>query len=238
MMKSKAIIPHFLTTLNLISGLLAIGLSFNDELFAACLLIFLGAIFDLSDGPIARAMKIDSEFGKQLDSLADIITFGVATSAILYNSIFFKIGFLGILLSALPTILGAYRLANYNIIPKKELSFTGLPIPAASMTLVSLYISFLNAPDAYYKNFEYFSIAIIILISFLMISKIKFFNIKEFFPHNNKFQFYSSIVFSIILILWIIFSQGKIVFLIFILYVITSIGFHFLSKNNSSESKK
>src|SRR5438067_7342303 len=82
---------------------------------SAAWLIVLGGLFDALDGVMARLTKSSSEFGVELDSLADIVTFGVAPSAILYKAFFFQYPGIGLLLAALPAICGAVRLARFNV---------------------------------------------------------------------------------------------------------------------------
>ena len=124
----KRNIPNLITLANLTCGLFSIIFAFQGLLTTASLCIFLGAFLDFFDGLTARILKINGEFGKQLDSMADIITFGVAPGFIFFHFIFYlnndmifrhsmqnKILYLPASLALLIPIFAAYRLANFNI---------------------------------------------------------------------------------------------------------------------------
>lgn len=116
------------TTLNLVSGLLAIILVAYDERISIALVIA-GLLFDFLDGRIARMQKKSTAFGAELDSLADVVTFGVAPAIITL------IDGIGIITASLYVIGAAYRLARFNI-EKKTKGFFGLPVPAAAVLLL------------------------------------------------------------------------------------------------------
>ena len=148
----KKNIPNLLTMLNLLAGCAAILLSFYD-LVLASLLIFLAGVFDFSDGLAARLLDAWSEFGKELDSLADIVSFGVAPSFILYHLLRTSImvsgqpsgtGFITtpemllLATSFLPAVFTAIRLARFNTTAGREKVFSGLPSPASGIFIASL----------------------------------------------------------------------------------------------------
>ncbi|WP_456472074.1 CDP-diacylglycerol--serine O-phosphatidyltransferase [Methanocaldococcus sp.] len=146
-------ISDFVTILNLTFGLLSIY--FNNPKF-----IYLAVIFDALDGYVARKTGTVTEFGKELDSLSDIVSFGVATSYFLFNISF--------LLSLIFCIAGALRLARFNIIKTND--FIGLPIPAASLLVISSLQLFNN---------KILLTIIILLASYLMISDMKFKKVRD-----------------------------------------------------------
>lgn len=141
----RSIIPNLFTVMNLFSGFIAIKTAFVDHNFiAAGWFIVLGALFDTLDGLMARLTKSASDFGVELDSLADVVTFGIAPSAIAYQLYFSTLGEpWGLLASALPAICGALRLARFNVqlVGYDKDYFKGLPIPSAAILIVS-FISF------------------------------------------------------------------------------------------------
>ena len=142
-------IPNLLSCLNLIIGLISISFSFQGNLAFGTILIFLGLFIDFFDGFFARLLNAYSEFGKQLDSLADLVTFGIAPSIIIYQLIHHKI-FNEYILENLNTdfsiayfafifpVFGAIRLAKFNLDTEQQENFIGLPIPAAGIFLASL----------------------------------------------------------------------------------------------------
>jgi CDP-diacylglycerol---serine O-phosphatidyltransferase len=146
----RKFIPNFFTSLNLLAGCLALVAASNENLLWASYLIGIAAIFDFLDGNLARLLKGQSEFGKQLDSLADVITFGVVPGFILFQLI--SIGFDSyftplkdrsldvILLSScgfLYSVFAALRLAKFNIDTRQSDVFLGLPTPAAAIFVAS-----------------------------------------------------------------------------------------------------
>ena len=126
------IVPNLFTIGNLLSGVFSITFNINGYLRMASMFIFLSAILDFFDGRIARRLKVNSEFGVELDSLADIVSFGVAP-AILFYSLSTPSPFTTIAFMLFPT-MGALRLAKFNIKPTIG-HFIGLPIPAAGIAM-------------------------------------------------------------------------------------------------------
>jgi CDP-diacylglycerol--serine O-phosphatidyltransferase len=146
-MKIKYHIPNLVTLLNLLSGSIAIFMAFSGEMVLASWFIIIAAILDFMDGFVARALHAGSEIGAQLDSLADVISFGLAPSAIMFQLIqqspdnfTLSAGIIKILpYTALLLVAGgAYRLAKFNIDPGQAVEFKGLPIPATGLFVAAL----------------------------------------------------------------------------------------------------
>ena len=140
MKKIKAAIPSFVTSLNMVCGVCASVLALQGETQLAVLLIILAAVFDFCDGFVARLLNAVSEFGKQMDSLSDLISFGFAPSAIMYefavsNGIFDKFTAMFVLLIA---VFSGIRLAKFNIDPEQTTEFKGLPTPASALFIISV----------------------------------------------------------------------------------------------------
>ncbi|OFY58471.1 MAG: CDP-diacylglycerol--serine O-phosphatidyltransferase, partial [Bacteroidetes bacterium RBG_13_46_8] len=148
----KRHIPNFITVLGLLSGCISIAYSTGGDIKRAVIFIFIAALFDFVDGWVARMLNNVSEFGKQLDSLADVISFGVAPSFILYklmvfslveSSTRFNIAEPGLFqtivlsLSFLVAVFAALRLARFNIDASQKESFRGLPTPGAALLIAS-----------------------------------------------------------------------------------------------------
>lgn len=189
-------VPNFITAMNLVSGCVAVFLGIEGELGKAAILIIAAAVFDFLDGMFARLVKSYSEIGKQLDSLADLVSFGVAPAAILMSmlkqSMFQGILSLSeieaspfqwlLLLSVLLVpVAGAFRLAKFNTDTRQSESFLGLPIPANAMFYASLALILDFGKSAALNNLilnPYFIAAAIILFPCLMISEIPMFSLK------------------------------------------------------------
>jgi CDP-diacylglycerol--serine O-phosphatidyltransferase len=151
-------VPNAFTITNLLCGVFSITFNMSGLLTASCLFIFLSALCDLFDGRIARKLKVNSEFGVELDSLADIVSFGVAP-ALLFHSLAPPSVITSIAFVLFPT-MGALRLARFSIKPTIGY-FKGLPIPAAGLPLAVMAL------------FSYSNAWITIILAVLMVSPIR-----------------------------------------------------------------
>jgi CDP-diacylglycerol--serine O-phosphatidyltransferase len=165
----KSALPNLFTLGNLSCGVMSIMMTFQNNFKNGCLFILLAALMDRYDGRVARFLNVSSELGKELDSLADLVSFGVAPSILIFNMYnFSKFGLLGYLLVLLFPLSGAYRLARYNI-TTFEGDFTGIPITLAGSFMAIYGLLTLN-------NTENYNLAVLFIVSlsYLMISKFKF----------------------------------------------------------------
>jgi CDP-diacylglycerol--serine O-phosphatidyltransferase len=136
----KTAVPSVATISSLLLGVLAIMVLFDDRFFLAGILITLGSILDILDGQLAFRLDAISHIGKELDSLADVVTFGVAPTIMIFRlMVYVGVATPVAMLSSLVFVLGgAYRLARYNTLPSdRRAYFKGLPIPAACLILVT-----------------------------------------------------------------------------------------------------
>ena len=159
--KVKAQTANVFTLLNLSLGGFAILFILKDQLNLSLLLIFIAALADRFDGMVARKFNIESELGRQLDSMSDIISFGVAPALLLYQGILSDFGPPGSFFTIFYISCGAFRLAKFNI-SENNGYFTGLPITVAGCLLT---LSFLGIPFFPPQFFIFF----IIILSFLMV---------------------------------------------------------------------
>ncbi len=212
--------PNAITCLNLLTGMVGIYLVTNGQLTWAIYVVVLAGLFDFLDGLVARILSVHSEIGKQLDSLADMVTFGVLPSFVVFimlkevsNSSYTP--FVGFLIG----IKSALRLAKFNVDTRQSDRFIGLPTPANALFLCAL--PHLSASIPWAKNFIYSPsglIFITLLFSFLLTAelplialKFKTFSIKE-----NLFRFLL-IAFSLIGVLLLGFGGLSLVILFYIL---------------------
>lgn len=180
-------IPNIITLLNLFSGTIAITLAFNGNFLGVVIWVVIAAIFDFLDGMVARFLKAFSPLGKELDSLADVVSFGVAPASALY--ILMKDGiiypyFLQSISHLIPYIaflipvFAAYRLAKFNIDSRQSNSFIGLPTPANGL----FWISYCYAIDKFAIHNEiiiYVTVIAVIIMSIIMIAEIPMFSFKS-----------------------------------------------------------
>ena len=228
-------IPNLITLANLSCGLFSITFAFQGDFNMASICIFTGAFLDFTDGLVARLLNITSNFGKELDSMADMVTFSVAPSFILFhfmfvidNELIFRHSmqssnlFLPASLAFLIPIFSAYRLANFNIDNKQTNSFIGLPTPALAIFIAAI-------PHINFNEFSIFTniqflIIVALIMPILLVIKTPLFSLK--FSKKEKINSRLNIlrillIFSAI-ILFFIFKFVSIPFIV-ILYLILSI---------------
>ncbi|TSB46806.1 CDP-diacylglycerol--serine O-phosphatidyltransferase [Alkalicoccobacillus porphyridii] len=142
--KIKGQIANALTLINLGFGALAIIYVFHDQLRVGLLLIAIAAVFDRLDGAAARKFNTTSELGKQLDSLSDIISFGVAPAMLMYQAVLYEFGVTGAIFAIIYIMCGALRLARFNI-TESHGYYVGLPITAAGciLTFLTLFVNYM-----------------------------------------------------------------------------------------------
>lgn len=177
--------PNALTCCNLICGCMATGAAFHGHFEWALLMIILGAVFDFFDGMAARALGISSPIGKELDSLADVVTFGVAPSAMLFQ-LFGLVQYPEWLQPLMPYMpytafimaaFSALRLAKFNLDERQATSFIGLPTPANALFWGSLIVGqlpFLASP----RFNAVFLFLFVLMFSFFLIAEIPLFALK------------------------------------------------------------
>jgi len=174
----KDLLPNMVTSGNLICGMLSMILVLHDQVVPAGWMIFAAVFFDFMDGKIARRIGAGSRFGLEYDSLADVISFGVAPAFLLY-SVYLKgqFGVTGALVASFFVLCGALRLARFNIVHVPG-PFQGLPIPAAGLLVSSFVIGEIPLP---------FMVGSLLLIAsgLLMISSIPWGNLKGL-KHADK----------------------------------------------------
>lgn len=223
MIISKKFIPSLFTILNAFCGFMSCINSANGEFEHAVLFIFYGAIFDMLDGIVARMLNSASDFGVELDSLSDVITFGFAPAYLAYNFYFKDYDAIGLAICGLFLAFAALRLARFNV----ELTgyskdvFFGLPTPMATLVLCS-YILFIhnNVLDEELSNTAIFVITI--GSSLLMITKIRFLTTPPINKKSLKQRPFLFIILAVSLAAAII-TKGKAVFALSLLYVLHGI---------------
>lgn len=171
MMITKSL-PSFFTVGNLFLGIVSIILAFQGEPEYAAITVIVGMLLDGLDGRVARMLNAQSEFGKELDSLSDIISFGVAPAFIMFVVALDDFGTLGWLVTAIFPICGALRLARFNVQAGTPGYFIGLPITAAGGVLATLAL--------YHEFFPGYVLVLgMIALSYLMVSTVKYPSFKK-----------------------------------------------------------
>jgi len=238
-MTIKKHIPNLITLLNLLCGILATIFAVYGHLLFAVYFVLLGIFFDFFDGFFARLLNVSGELGKQLDSLADVVTSGVVPGIILFQLIqkkeifsvssgeqmeWSEIKIVPLALIGLVFALAAaYRLAKFNIDTRQTSSFIGLPTPAATLVVLSLPLILATGNEwshAIIGN-QWFLITLTLVLSYLMHAEIPLFALKfkEYSWTNNKIKF----VFLGLSVLLLIAIQFVAIPVIILMYVLFSI---------------
>ena len=214
-------IPNLLTISNLICGCIALYFTFQGELVFTAYLIGLAAIFDFMDGAAARLLNISNPLGKELDSMADMVSFGLVPGSVVFHlleeSTFSQYSFMALVIP----IFSAYRLAKFNVYENQNENFIGFPTPANCLVFVSIpLITTFNSESTIAYLFEIPEILLIItiLMSLALVSRINMFSLKfkNLKFQDNKFRFFL-ITMTIILLTWLEFSAIPIIILLYIM---------------------
>lgn len=240
-MQFKRLIPNLLTAGNLVGGIIAIILALSGQLEAAPIWILISAGFDFLDGFAARLLKVQSELGKQLDSLADMVTFGVAPGIIIF--VFFNHALQGhgiegynwvAYISLLIPVFALFRLAKFNLDTRQSDQFIGLPTPAMTIFFVSFPLLLKDAiqPFTEWKMHVVGFIShpavlssFIVLMSILMVTELHLFALK--FKHfkfkGNEIRYIFLTISIILLATLFVWALPIIILLYLILSVINNL---------------
>ena len=236
-MKIKQQIPNALTTMNLVSGLISLILTMKGYYAYASLFIFVAAVFDFLDGNAARILNAHSELGKQLDSLADLVSFGVAPGIMIFQlisvhcegscNIFEKMNITPWFAMLIP-VCSALRLAKFNIDLRQEINFIGIPTPANAIFFASIPLVLLVQPGMFslvhldflvpfFSNTRVLTI-LTVFFSYIMISDFKIFSMKfNSLAWNGNQLRYIFLISSIILFILFFLSSIPIIIAVYIL---------------------
>ncbi len=217
----KKHIPNLITLLNLLSGVIAVILAVQGDLIGAALFVIIGIIFDFFDGFVARLLGVQGELGKQLDSLADVVTSGVVPGIAMFQMLTYSLNgghlnhkdFYHVIteVSALPLFgllivaAAAYRLANFNIDMRQTSSFIGVPTPASALFVLSFPL-ILNYGDSEFAisliTNTWFLLAVTILSCYMMNANIPLFGLKfRNFNFQDNWMKYLFLTLSLIMLI-------------------------------------
>lgn len=241
-MKITKHIPNFITSMNLLCGCLALSCISHNDMERASWLVIIAAILDFLDGFLARILQAYSPLGKQLDSLADMVTFGVVPGYMLYQylgnaeDIFILKNPWIVYIPFLVTIFSALRLAKFNIDERQTEGFIGLPTPACTLFIISFPL--IEANDQ--RNLQFLIHPVLILVvslilSFLLVSEIPMFSLKfKHFNFRTNEVRYLFLVIALVLLLILHFTAIPI---IIVLYIMFSAGLDFLPEKYNNMAR-
>ncbi|WP_420454049.1 CDP-diacylglycerol--serine O-phosphatidyltransferase [Rubrivirga sp.] len=211
--RARAAVPNFFTLMNLLAGFFSLIQTAAGNLEAAAWLVVLAGFFDLLDGLMARLVGVSGDFGVELDSLSDVVSFGVAPSFLLYVFGLNQLGPMwGGLLASLPALFGAVRLAKFNSLTEagvKSTEFSGLPIPAQAGTVVVFILTFIDRPwfDVLARPQLSVLITLVVGMSALMVSPISFPALPQPNRTNLRAYRYRFLLFLTAMVLGVVFQE-------------------------------
>lgn len=225
----KKHIPNLLTCLNLFSGCIAVLMALNGNIQAVTICVLASGIFDFFDGMFARLLHVKSPIGKELDSLADMVSFGFLPGTIMFTLLqkAFPDGSLLPYLGFIVTMFSALRLAKFNLDERQTSDFIGLNTPMNTFYVLSLPYIAVKYPELIINPI--FLICSALLTSYLLISEIRLFSMKfsSMDWKTNKFRF----IFLFLTLVLFIIGQFMALPVILLLYFILS-ALHFNKKND------
>lgn len=222
---TPSIVPNMFTAMNMFCGFVSIVNASSGEYIYAAWLIIIAAIFDTLDGWMARLTKSSSALGVQLDSLSDLVSFGVAPAYLIYRIYLIDFNATGIIISSLLMIAGGFRLARFNVqlVGFDKTFFTGLPIPSSAITVATFIIAFYEKHRGFNPSALVFIIPMVLILSFLMVSRVRY----DTLPHFNKKEFREKPYFYfapvVIAVVIIFFPLKWVLFILFVLMILFGI---------------
>ena len=237
--KTRVILPNILTLVGVCIGLSSIKFALDDRYGIAIIAIVFAALIDGLDGRIARLIKGTSKVGKELDSLTDVISFGVAPAFIMYFWSLNNLGKFGWLLCLVYVICVALRLARFNVNSNEESSwrdnfFEGVPSPAGGILVLMPLIYSLSGFEIFKMNFEIIVPVLFVTVSFLLISKFPTYSLKKIVvPRSMTIFLLFSIVLYVGLLLIYPFKAMIISGMLYLIFIPISFA-HYLKLNKKN----
>ena len=228
-MKITKYLPDTITCLNLLSGSAAVILAFHDDFDMALAMIVLAAVFDFLDGLAARVFHAYSDIGKELDSLADTVSFGLAPSLILYNWMAGYTTGIQPYVCYIPLLIAAFsalRLAKFNLDTRQSESFLGLPVPASALFAASLAAfagHYEHIANTFLAN-NWAIPAVTLILCALLVSELPMFSMKlktlKWKDNAQRFTFLCIIIPAAVILLILKIHWTGIVFTVFAFYIV------------------
>ena len=242
---SRVILPNILTLIGVCIGLSSIKFAFDGKFELSIIAVIIAAIIDGLDGRIARLIKGTSKVGKELDSLTDVISFGVAPAFIMYFWSLSEIGRLGWLISLIYVVCVALRLARFNVSSEEETSwrdnfFEGIPSPAGGVLVLMPLVFSLSEFKFLNINYQVIVPTLFIIISILLISKIPTYSLKKIVvPRSASIFLLFSVILYFGLVLVYTFNAIIISGVIYLLMVpVSAFHFYMIKKNNKTNNEE
>ncbi len=217
---TRAVVPSLFTMLNMFSGFMSIIHASRGEYITASWFIVLAAGFDTLDGIMARITRSSSEFGVEIDSLSDVVSFGAAPSFLVYQMSLQSLDGLGILISSLLMVFGGLRLARFNVqlVGYDKDQFVGLPIPASALTVASFTLNYYVEGTGLVPAAAAVLPWMIVALALLMVSKIRYDTLPKI-SRRSLIREPWKFVFLALAVIVVFVTGGTAIFPLFVLFI-------------------
>lgn len=243
---TRAVVPSLFTVLNVFCGFLSILNTYQGKIDIAAWFIILAAGFDALDGVMARITRSSSQFGIELDSLSDVVSFGAAPSFLVYRAYLHSFDNIGVLISAMPLVFGAIRLARFNVqlVGFEKEHFKGLPIPMQAMTLCAFILQYYSEGYGLQGWTRDALAPLVVFLSLLMVSRVRYDTLPKFTRRGFKAHPWRAVgfLFAVALILS---SEGRLWFAVMIAFIALGVVrsayetvHHFLSRIDKEQEEE
>jgi CDP-diacylglycerol--serine O-phosphatidyltransferase len=219
---TRAVVPSLFTVLNIFCGFRSIVFTAQGDFTLAAWFVVLAGVFDVLDGVMARITKSSSDFGVEFDSLSDVVSFGAAPSFLVYTLHLYSQGGLGMLVSSMPMVFGALRLARFNtqLVGYDKDFFKGLPIPASALTICAFVLTYQKGVPGLTGVEGALFMPLIVILSLLMVSTVKYDTLPKLSGHairQHPWRFTAAVVG----LTTIVVTKGAALFPFFLFYLAT-----------------
>ncbi|MBK7257304.1 MAG: CDP-diacylglycerol--serine O-phosphatidyltransferase [Ignavibacteriae bacterium] len=218
---TRAVVPSLFTVLNMFCGFMSIIHASRGEFIPASWFIVLAAGFDSLDGIMARITKSSSQFGVEIDSLSDVVSFGAAPAFLAYQFALVQLGNVGIFLSSLLMIFAGLRLARFNVqlVGFDKDHFVGLPVPASGITVASFVLNVQNGV----VGFSNTGLAVLpwlsVVLALLMVSKVRYDTLPKVSKKAIKKEPWK-FVFGVLAVIVVVVTSGNAIFPLLIAFIV------------------
>lgn len=221
---TRAVVPSLFTVLNIFCGFSSLLHSADGDYMLASWFIVLAGVFDVLDGIMARITKSSSDFGVEFDSLSDVVSFGAAPAFMVYKIHLYSLNGFGILISSMPLIFGALRLARFNSqlagYGYEKEYFKGLPIPAAALVICSFVRADYQPSAGLTATGSAVVAPLVAIVSLLMVSTVKYDTLPKFSRRGIR-QHPVRFTVTVVSLTVIVVTAGQALFPVFVLYLAT-----------------
>jgi CDP-diacylglycerol---serine O-phosphatidyltransferase len=218
---TRAVVPSLFTVLNMFSGFMSVIHASRGEMIPASWFIVLAAGFDALDGVMARITKSSSQFGVEIDSLSDVVSFGVAPAFLVYKFTLYQLDGAGVFISSLLMIFAGLRLARFNVqlVGFNKDHFVGLPVPASAITVASFVLNAQNNPFGFEQRYLEALPYLVVVLSLLMVSKVRYDTLPSISKKALKKDPWKFVFMGIAVVIVFV-SSGSAIFVLFVAFIL------------------